>query len=100
MVAPPPRQPQRLPSGRYETRKGSASPEQPEQGPFTFASRAAQEEWDRRAYRQAVSADNWHLGDEIDDASRDVILADIGGPTRPIYQGPDGKYRFQNERTI
>lgn len=100
MVAPPPRQPQRPSFGRYDARKGSPAPEQRDHGPFAFASPAAQEEWDRRAYRQAVSADNWQLGDEIDDAARDVILADIGGPTRPIYQGPDGKYRFQNERTI
>jgi hypothetical protein len=69
-------------------------------GEFTFATPEAEEAWQRSAYQQAVSAKTWHLGDKIDDQTRDAILTGIGGATRPMYQGPDGQYYFQNARTL
>lgn len=69
-------------------------------GQFTFATPEAEEAWQRSAYQQAVNAKTWHLGDKIDDQTRNAILAGIGGATRPMYQGPDGQYYFQNARTL
>ncbi|WP_374374786.1 hypothetical protein [Dongia sp.] len=69
-------------------------------GQFTFATPEAEEAWQRSAYQQAVNEKTWHLGDKIDDQTRDAILAGIGGATRPMYQGPDGQYYFQNARTL
>lgn len=69
-------------------------------GRYRFATTEAEQAWQRDAYRQAVNADTWHLGDEVDDASRDAILAGIAGPTPPMYRGPDGRYRFANAHTI
>ncbi|MBL8708130.1 MAG: hypothetical protein JNL25_02955 [Rhodospirillaceae bacterium] len=69
-------------------------------GRYRFATPEAEQAWQRAAYRQAVNADTWHLGDEVDDASRDAILAGIAGPTPPMYRGPDGRYRFANAHTI
>nr|WP_298686493.1 hypothetical protein [uncultured Dongia sp.] len=71
-----------------------------ENGVFRFNSPEAKETWDRWAYQQGVSADTWLQGEEIDDKTRDLALANIGGATPPMYRGPDGKYRFGNIRTI
>lgn len=65
-----------------------------------ISSRQAKEAWYRAAYRQAVNARTWHLGDAIDDRTRDVILAGLGGATPPIYRGPDNRYSFQNAHTL
>ncbi|WP_374374746.1 hypothetical protein [Dongia sp.] len=67
---------------------------------FTFASSAAQSEWRRRAYAQAVHPDNWHLGDAADSESARAIMAGITGPTAPLYRGPDGRHYFANPKTI
>lgn len=67
---------------------------------FTFASPAAQSEWRRRAYAQAVHPDNWHLGDSTDPESARAITAGVSGPTAPIYRGPDGRHYFANPKTI
>ena len=67
---------------------------------FQFSSPEGQQNWLREAYRQAVSADGWHLGDKVDDKVRDAILAGIGGAQPPMYRGPDRQYYFQNARTI
>ena len=69
-------------------------------GVFRFNSPEAKETWDRWAYQQGVGADTWQHGEEIDDETRDLALANIGGATPPMYRGPDGKYRFGNIRTI
>lgn len=60
----------------------------------------AQEAWLRVAYRQAVNADTWHLGDPMDAGTRNAVLAGIAGPVPPYYQGADGEYYFHNARTF
>lgn len=65
-----------------------------------FYSPGVEEAWYRAAYRQAVNAKTWHLGDAVDDETRNVILAGLGGATPPMYQGPDNRYYFQNARTL
>lgn len=67
---------------------------------FQFNAPEGQQSWLREAYRQAVSADSWHLGDKVDDKVRDAILAGVGGAQPPMYRGPDRQYYFQNARTI
>ena len=69
-------------------------------GVFRFSSPEAEEACTRQAYKQAVHDEKWHLGDELDDKTRDLVLAGIAGPTKPIFQGPDRKYRFANANTI
>lgn len=71
-----------------------------ENGIFRFASPQAVEAWRRKAYAQGVNENTWHLGDEVDDKTRDLAMAGIGGPMPPLYQGPDGKYRFGNAKTV
>lgn len=71
-----------------------------EDGNFRFASPAAQEQWVRRAYQAGINADAWQQGEEIDDRSTELAAAGLGGPMPVIYQGPDGKYRTINPRTI
>ena len=67
---------------------------------FRFAAPEGQQNWLREAYRQAVNADTWHLGDKVDDKVRDAILAGVGGAQPPMYRGPDRQYYFQNARTM
>ena len=67
---------------------------------FKFNSPEAEAEWVRKAYRSGIHETNWHLGKVVDDKSRDVILAGIGGPQPGIYQAPDGTYRTINPKTI
>ena len=69
-------------------------------GNFEFTSPAARETWHRSAYTQGVNPQNWHQGTEIDDRTHDIIKAGLGGPTPPLYRGPDGKYRFGNMKTM
>jgi hypothetical protein len=57
-----------------------------------FYSPDAEEAWYRSAYRQAVNAKTWHLGDAVDDETRNVILAGLGDATPPMYRGPDNRY--------
>lgn len=71
-----------------------------ENGVFRFNSPEAIEAWRRKAYSQGVSADNWHQGSEVDDKTRALAEANLGGPMPAMYQGPDGKYRFANFKTI
>ena len=67
---------------------------------FKFNSPEAEAEWVRNAYRSGVHEKNWHLGKVVDDKSRDMILAGIGGPQRGIYPAPDGTYRTIDPKTI
>lgn len=67
---------------------------------FRFASPAAQEQWIRNAYQAGINANTWHLGDEVDPQTVELIRAGLGGPMAAIYLGPDGKYRSVNARTI
>lgn len=67
---------------------------------FQFKSSAAREKWIREAYRQGVNAHAWHLGEEVDDKTRDAIVAAVSGPAKAIYLGPDRKYRFLDRRTV
>lgn len=67
---------------------------------FRFTSPEGQQTWLREAYRQAVNADTWHLGDKVDDQVRDAILAGVGGAQPPMFRGPDRQYYLQNARTM
>ena len=69
-------------------------------GSFRFASSAAQEQWIRRAYQAGINADAWQQGDAVDDRTAELVSAGLGGPMPAIYQGPDGKYRSINPKTI
>lgn len=67
---------------------------------FHFDSPDAEKRWAVEAYRRGVHADNWQQGQVLDDKTRDVVLSGLGGATAPVYQGPDGKYRFANPKTV
>ncbi|MBI2252986.1 MAG: hypothetical protein HYU58_00050 [Proteobacteria bacterium] len=69
-------------------------------GAFHFDSPDGEKQWRVDAYRSGVHADNWHLGQALDDNTRDVVLSGLGGATAPVYRGPDGNYRFANRNTI
>jgi hypothetical protein len=69
-------------------------------GAFRFDSPDAEKQWRVVAYRSGVHADRWDLGQVLDDKTRDVVLGGLGGPTAPVYRGPDGQYRFANQQTI
>lgn len=69
-------------------------------GRFRFASPAAQEQWIRRAYQAGINADAWQHGQEIDGQTAELASAGLGGPMPAIYQGPDGKHRTINPKTI
>lgn len=47
-----------------------------------------------------MHAKDWHRGKVLDDKTRDVVLSGLGGPTAPVFRGPDGQYRFANINTI
>lgn len=69
-------------------------------GTFKFNSPDAEQRWAVEAYRNGVHATDWHRGSPVDDKTRDLVLNDLGGPTAPIFRGPDGQYRFANMQTI
>lgn len=107
-MSAPRRQPDRLPHAESRTFPPPQTTEPAtrdvygswENGQFRFHSPQSAEAWQRSAYRQGVSAENWHHGKEIDERTRDLAKAGIGGAMPGMYQGPDGKHRFINQRTI
>lgn len=71
-----------------------------EDGSFRFASPKTEERWVLRAHQAGINADTWHRGQEVDANTASLAAAGLGGPMAPIYQGPDGKYRSVNPKTI
>lgn len=69
-------------------------------GSFKFHSPEAEQRWAVEAYRSGVHAQDWQHGTPVDDKTRDLVLNDLGGPTAPMFRGPDGQYRFANTRTL
>jgi hypothetical protein len=61
---------------------------------FFFDSLEDHQRWARAAYRQRVSADNWHLGKVVDSKYVDNAAANPG-----LYRAPDGTYRLVNNQT-
>lgn len=69
-------------------------------GQFKFSSPAAESEWHRHAYRQAVHPDDWHKGNPVDPQIVELAEAGAGGKIPPYFTGPDGQRRFSNFQTI
>jgi hypothetical protein len=96
MEVMPPFNPQRRRAAEPAEKLGSWQ----EDGTFKFDSPDAEQRWAVEAYRSGVHARDWHRGTPLDDKTRDVVLSGLGGPTAPVFRGPDGQYRFANINTI
>lgn len=92
----PPFNPQRRRAAEPADRLGSWQGD----GTFRFDSPEAEQRWAVEAYRSGMHAGDWHRGTPLDDKTRDVVLSGLGGPTAPVFRGPDGQYRFANINTI